>query len=79
MFVEFELKIEKETSEEMMQIPYKKFVSGILYLAIAPILQSTLLNTYWINFIRFLLQFIGYVQKKKIEVFKEYHRLFNEV
>ena len=46
MFVEFELKIEKETSEEMMQIPYKKFVSGILYLAIAPILQSTLLNTY---------------------------------
>lgn len=78
MFVEFELKIEKETSEEMMQIPYKKFVSGILYLAIASILQSALLNTYWINFIRFLLQFIGYVQKK-IEVFKEYHRLFNEV
>lgn len=43
MFVKFGLKIGKETSErnQMMQILYKKLISGLFYLIITPILQHT--------------------------------------
>lgn len=44
MLVEFKLKIGKETSDQMIQILYKKFVSGLLCLVIAPILLNNIIK-----------------------------------